>query len=59
MLMAGVEAGTFAVLAESKPRMTGRQLMEVGLFVRLTKRPQVAWVIYERVQGLAALKEKT
>ena len=35
--------------------MSGRQLMEDGLLVRLTTRPQVAWVVYERVKGLAAM----
>ena len=37
--------------------MTGRQLMESGLRVRLAARPQVAWVVYQRVQGLAAMAE--
>jgi hypothetical protein len=46
-----------AVPAGGEARMTGRQLMEEGLLVRLTARPQVAWVVYRRIQGLAALAE--
>ncbi len=51
MCLSGVApAGKAAVLAEGKVRMPGRQLMEDGLLVRLTARPQVAWVVYERVK---------
>jgi hypothetical protein len=46
-----------AVMAGGQARMTGRQLMEEGLLVRLTARPQVAWVAYQRAQGLAAIAE--
>ena len=43
--------------AGCKARMTGRQLMEEGLRVRLATRPQVAWVVYRRAEGLAAMAE--
>ena len=37
-----------AMPISGETRMTGRQLMEEGLLVRLTARPQVAWVVYQR-----------
>ena len=46
-----------AVLAGGKARMTGQQLMDEGLLVRLVARPQAAWVTYQRARGLAAMAE--
>jgi hypothetical protein len=50
-LLAGVQAlpATAAVLGESDLRMSGQRLLEEGLRVRLTERPQVAWIIYQRI----------
>jgi hypothetical protein len=54
ILLSGVDpAGEADVLPEGKARLTGRQMMEDGLIVRLTTRPQVVWVIYERVKDCA------
>lgn len=38
------------VLGEAGARRTGRQLAEEGLLVKLARRPQVAWVAYQRVK---------
>jgi PKD repeat protein len=58
VLLTGVSStGKADVLAEGKVRLTGRQLMEDGLLLRLATRPQMALVIYERVKGLAAMAE--
>ena len=38
-------------------RLTGRQLMEEGLLLSLAARPQVAWIVYQRAKGLAAMAE--
>jgi len=46
-----------AVPVCGQARMTGRQLMEEGWLVRLTSRPQVAWIAYQRARGLAAMAE--
>ena len=48
---AGRSAAGPAVLATGQARMTGRQLMEEGLLVRLATRPQVAWVVYQRARA--------
>lgn len=50
-LLAEVRAlpGAAPVLGEDNLRVSGRRLLEEGLRVRLTERPQVAWIIYQRV----------
>jgi len=57
-LLAGVQALPDAapVLGEGARRMSGRRLLEEGLRVRLPERPQVAWIIYQRVgrRGVSA-----
>ena len=37
------------VLGKADLRMSGRRLREEGLLVRLPERPQVAWIIYQRI----------
>ena len=54
---AGRSAAGQAALATGQARMTGRQLMEDGLLVKLAARPQMAWVVYRRATGLAAMAE--
>ena len=50
-LLGGVQALPDAapVLGKADLRMSGRRLLEEGLLVRLPERPQVAWIIYQRV----------